>query len=84
MQKLVLLSAITCVLCACTPKEEACDMTGQRYSKMAREGTPLTPKDQACAQAAMLKGLSDYKKRLDADREKQKADAKARSDKPTN
>ncbi len=54
MQKLVLLSAITCVLCACS--EQACDLTGERYAKMMKEGTVFNEKDQACVQASIIQG----------------------------
>lgn len=81
MQRLVLLSAVTCVLGACSLKEEACDMTGQRYSKMAREGIPLTEKDKACVQAIMIKSFEDVQKQMKADLDKHIANEKARRSK---
>lgn len=84
MQKLVLLSAITCVLCACSPKEEACDPTGQRYSKMMKEGTPFTEKDAACVQANLIKSFEDSAKKLNAEAEKRKVDEKEHPHKPIN
>lgn len=73
MQKLVLLSAITCLLCACSLKEEACDPTGARYFKMRREGTPLTEKDKACLDAALIKGAEEAMKEANAELKKQRA-----------
>ena len=66
-RKLLLLSAIVSLLCACSPKEEACDMTGERYGKMIKEGTPLNEKDKACAQAVMIKGFEDSAKKAQAE-----------------
>lgn len=82
MQKLVLVSAITCLLCACS--EQACDSTGERYAKMMREGTPLTEKDKACVQANFIRGTEEALKKLQADLEKRKADEKANPPKPIN
>jgi hypothetical protein len=84
MQKFALLSAITCVLCACSPKEEACDPTGARYAQMMKEGSPFTEKDKACIQANLIKSFEDAAKKLNADAEKQKADEKAHPYKPIN
>lgn len=66
-RKLLLFSAIVSLLCACSPKEEACDMTGERYGKMMEEGTPLNEKDKACAQAVMIKGAEDSAKKAHAE-----------------
>jgi hypothetical protein len=62
IKNLVLLSSIACVLSACSPKDEPCDMTGKRYGKMMEEGTPLTEKDKACLNAVMIKGFQDAAK----------------------
>jgi hypothetical protein len=83
MKNLAILFAITCTLCACSSKDDVCDMTGNRYGKMMSEGTPLTEKDKACMQAAMIKGANEYAKKTQADMEKWLADEKARTSKPT-
>ncbi len=59
MQKLILLSAVAYFLCACS--EQACDPTGERYTKMMNEGSPLTEKDKACLQAVILKSVEDIR-----------------------
>ena len=82
MRKLVLLSAVTFILCACTPKEEPCDPTSARYTKMMKEGTPLTEKDKACVQANLIRGLEEGQKKMMADLEKQRAEEKAHPYKP--
>lgn len=63
---LLLLSTVASLLCACSPKEEACDMTGEKYGKMMKEGTPLNEKDKACFQAVMIKGSEDSAKKAQA------------------
>lgn len=63
MQKIILLSAIACLLCACS--EQACDETGQRYVQKMKEGTPLSEKDKACIQAGWIRESEKMQKDLE-------------------
>lgn len=42
-------------------------MTGERYGKMMKEGTPLNEKDKACVQALIIKGFEDSAKESQAE-----------------
>ncbi len=44
-------------------------MTGERYGKMMKEGTPLNEKDKACVQALMIKGFEDAAQKAKAESE---------------
>lgn len=68
MKKTVLSASICLLILGCKPSEQTakvdtCDTTGKRYSEMMKNGEPLNAKDQACIQAAMLKGFVDAAKK---------------------
>lgn len=67
MKKLILLAAVAIAIGGCS-KEEACDMTGQRYMKMMKEGTPLTEKDKACLMASVEKKDEEWRAKKNAER----------------
>lgn len=63
MQRLVFLSAVACLLAACSEQAQTCDPTGQRYAKMQKEGTPLTEKDRACIQAILIRKAEEIREK---------------------